>query len=203
MTTGHYICIMKRKILKEDIIKSGYDLFYDKGYGVTGISEITEKIGIPKGSFYNHFKSKEEFGIAVLDFYIISNIDYLVSSLLNEERSPLSNLKKFFKDFIEMQENVLQCSKGCLMGNIAMELADVNSNFQKKSKYGFDSVTKVFTKCLENSKVKNEIHAHLEVESIANFIVNSWQGASLRMKADKSTKPLRNFYNMIFNNLLK
>ncbi len=68
MTTGHYVCRLKRKIHKQDIIQSGYELFYDKGYGVTGISEITEKIGIPKGSFYNHFKSKEEFGIAVLDF---------------------------------------------------------------------------------------------------------------------------------------
>ena len=107
---------MKRKIHKEDIIQSGYDLFYEKGYGVTGISEITDRIGIPKGSFYNHFKSKEEFGVAVLDFYMNGNKENLSNALLNDDRSALANLKKFFLDFIEMQENVLFCSKGVLDG---------------------------------------------------------------------------------------
>jgi TetR/AcrR family transcriptional repressor of nem operon len=113
MTTGHYICSVKRKIHKQDIILSGYDLFYDKGYGVTGISEITERIGIPKGSFYNHFKSKEEFGIAVLDYYVKDNQEYLRMTLLNDKYSPLTNLRNFFENFIELQENVLHCSKGC------------------------------------------------------------------------------------------
>ncbi len=202
MTTGHYVCSVKRKIHKLDIIKSGYNLFYDKGYGVTGVSEITDKTGIPKGSFYNHFKSKEEFGIAVLDFYIVNNLNFLNNSLLNDDRSPLSNLKKFFRDVIEMQEKVLNCSKGCLMGNITMELADVNRNFQEKVCEGFDSATSIFTECLEKAININEIRRFNDVEMLARFIVNSWQGASLRMKADKSTKPLWDFYNMIFKRFL-
>ena len=203
MTTGHYICSVKRKIHKQDIIQSGYDLFYDKGYGVTGISEITERIGIPKGSFYNHFKSKEEFGVAVLDFYMSGNKEYLRNALLNNERSPLSNLKKFFTDFIEMQDNVLHCSKGCLMGNMTMELADVNETFQEKAKAGFENATGYFETCLENAKLQNEISEDTDVSLMANFIINSWQGAALRMKADKTIDSLWKFYNVIFDNLLK
>jgi len=203
MTTGHYVCIMKRKIYREDIIQSGYDLFYEKGYGVTGISEITEKIGIPKGSFYNHFKSKEEFGIAVLDYYLDSNQKYLKDVLLNKKNSPLTNLKKFFVNFIEIQENVYHSTRGCLMGNMTTELADVNSTFQEKIKTGFENATAVFETCLENAKELEEISREMDTHLVANFLINSWQGAMLRMKAEKTTDPLNNFYKAIFNQVIK
>ncbi|MCD4731364.1 MAG: TetR/AcrR family transcriptional regulator [Bacteroidales bacterium] len=194
---------MKRKIHKEDIIQSGYDLFYDKGYGVTGINEITARIGIPKGSFYNHFQSKEEFGIAVLDYYVNNNEKYLKKALLNEKNSPLTNLKKFFINFIEIQENVFHCTRGCLMGNMTTELADVNSSFQEKAKAGFENATAIFEICLENAKEQEEISRDLDTHQASNFLINSWQGAVLRMKAEKTTEPLNNFYKVIFNQVIK
>ena len=203
MTTGHYVCVVKRKIYKEDIIQSGYDLFYEKGYSVTGIKEITEKIDIPKGSFYNHFKSKEEFGIAVLDNYIQKNIAFLKQVLLNPEKSPINNLKQFFNDYIQLQEEELECSKGCLMANLTMELADVNQAFQFKTKQGFETVTTIFEDCLRNAKEVGEIDPKTDVKSLAAFIVNSWQGAALRMKADKSTDALKTFYQTLFSFIIK
>lgn len=194
---------MKRKINKEDIIQSGYDLFYEKGYGVTGINEITAKIGIPKGSFYNHFKSKEEFGITVLDYYLNSNQDLLKETLLNSKNSPLNNLKKFFVNFIEIQENVYHSTRGCLMGNMAIELADVNEIFQERTKAGFKNTTAIFETCLENAKELEEVSKDLDIPQTANFLINSWQGAMLRMKADKTTEPLNNFYKVIFNLVIK
>lgn len=202
MTTGHYICIVKRKIHKEDIIQSGYDLFYEKGYGVTGISEITERIGIPKGSFYNHFKSKEEFGVAVLDSYLNESETYLTEKLLNDERPALENLRKFYTDYIEMQENVLHCTKGCLMGNMTLELADVAESFQEKTGSGFTRLTSVFEACLDKAKDQGEINAETDTKKLARFIVSSWQGAGVRMKAEKTTAALKEFVEIIFNQLI-
>ena len=203
MTTGHYVCSMKRKIQKEDIIQSGYDLFYEKGYGITGVNEITAKIGIPKGSFYNHFKSKEEFGVAVLDYYLNSNQVLLKEVLLNNKNSPLTNLKKFFVNFIEIQENVYHSTRGCLMGNMTTELADVNTTFQEKTKVGFENAAAVFEACLENAKELEEVRRDLDTNQVANFLITSWQGAMLRMKAEKTTDPLNNFYKVIFNQVIK
>lgn len=203
MTTGHYVCRMKRKINKQDIIQSGHELFFEKGYGVTGISEITDRIGIPKGSFYNHFNSKEEFGIAVLDFYLNNNNNYLQDVLLNKNNSPLNNLKKFIVNFIEIQENVYHCTRGCLMGNMTTELADVNSTFQQKTKAGFDDATAIFETCLENAKELEEVSKDLDTNQTAIFLVNSWQGTLLRMKADKTIAPLNNFYKVVFNQIIK
>jgi len=194
---------MKRKINSQDIIQSGHDLFYEKGYGVTGISEITEKIGIPKGSFYNHFISKEEFGFAVLDYYLDNYQNHLKEVLLNKKNSPLTNLKKFFVNYIEIQENVYYGTRGCLLGNFATELADVNTLFQEKIKTGFENIISIFVTCLENAKELEEVNRDLDSIQVANFLFNSWQGAMLRMKAEKSTEPLNNFYKIIFNQVIK
>ncbi len=194
---------MKRKINKDDILQSGYDLFYEKGYGVTGVSEITGRIGIPKGSFYNHFKSKEDFGIAVLDYYMENNQNLLKSTLLDNKNSPLTNLKKFFVNFIELQENVYHSTRGCLMGNMTTELADINPTFQEKLKTGFENAIVIFETCLEDAKELEEVSKDLDTNQTANFLINSWQGAMLRMKAEKSTEPLNNFYKIIFNQVIK
>ena len=202
MPTGHYVCKMKKKIYREDIIQSGYELFYEKGYGATGINEITSKTGIPKGSFYNHFKNKEEFGIIVLDYYIKTDINYLKETILSKERTPLFNLKRYFKEYINKQENELDCSKGCLMGNLSMELADHELNIQKLSSSGFEYLSSIFNHCLRKAKLSGEISSETDTELLANFIVNGWQGAMLRMKADKSTKALKEFYKIIFDQLI-
>ena len=194
---------MKRKIHKQDIIQSGYDLFYKKGYGVTGISEITEKIGIPKGSFYNHFKSKEEFGIAVLEHYINESEKFLMDALLNDERPAINNLEKFYTDYIELQENVLHCTKGCLMGNLTMELADVAEKFQEKTKAGFEMSTAVFEACLDKAKEQGDVAPDTNTKKLARFLVSSWQGAGVRMKAEKTTDALHEFIDITFNKLIK
>lgn len=194
---------MKRKIHIEDILQSGYDLFYDKGYGVSGVNEITSRIGIPKGSFYNYFKSKEEFGIAVLDFYLSSNEDFLDKTLLNNKNSPITNLKKYFLSFIEIQENVYHSTRGCLLGNLTIELADVNPVFQEKTKIGFANAVAIIEQCLENAKDLEEVDRNMDTHQTANFLMNSWQGAMLRMKAEKTTEPLNNFYKVIFNQVIK
>lgn len=194
---------MKRKVYnKEDIIQAGYDLIYNKGYNATSIRDITSKLGIPTGSFYNHFESKEAFGEEVLNFYVKNNSDFLKNVLLDDSGSPLENLKKFFKDIIEVQDKVMKCTKACLLGNMTMELADVHEAFQSQFKSGFNEFTGYFETCLENARDKGEIKKDEDIKELATFIINSWYGALIRMKADKNIDALNNFYHFIFNKIL-
>ena len=57
------------KKTKDNILEKGLSLFEAKGYNATGIQEIADAAEIPKGSFYNYFSSKEDFGVAVINFY--------------------------------------------------------------------------------------------------------------------------------------
>ena len=79
---------MKRKIYREDIIEAGRSLMFANGYNHTGIKEITEKISIPKGSFYNHFSSKEEFGLEVVKEYMKNGLKVHRKNLLDKSKPP-------------------------------------------------------------------------------------------------------------------
>lgn len=52
---------------REIIIQTASELFYNKGYNLTGINEIIEQAAIAKATLYNHFKSKEDLCLAYLD----------------------------------------------------------------------------------------------------------------------------------------
>lgn len=86
MTNGHCICSMKRKIFRKDILKAGRDIMFLNGYNATGIKEITDSIEIPKGSFYNHFTSKEAFGLEVLQNYTDNGINWHKKSLIQTKK---------------------------------------------------------------------------------------------------------------------
>ncbi|MEA3087540.1 MAG: TetR/AcrR family transcriptional regulator, transcriptional repressor for nem operon, partial [Paraburkholderia sp.] len=54
---------------REKLLEAGVALFAETGYHGTGVKDIVERAGVPKGSFYNYFESKEAFGAAILDHY--------------------------------------------------------------------------------------------------------------------------------------
>jgi AcrR family transcriptional regulator len=72
-TTGHVARAMPRTAdptaVPERLLAAGLDLFLRQGYNGTGIQQSTDQAGVPKGSFYNHFASKEAFGAAIVDLY--------------------------------------------------------------------------------------------------------------------------------------
>ena len=54
---------------RDRIIETGAEIIHRKGFNHTGIQEILTAAGVPKGSFYNYFKSKDEFGLEVIDYF--------------------------------------------------------------------------------------------------------------------------------------
>lgn len=172
------------------------------GYNATGIKEITDKVNIPKGSFYNHFTNKEEFGIEVLKYYCSVGLVKLQDALINSEDSPMTRLDKFYTGIIDFQNEVLKCKLGCIMGNFSLELGDTNEAFRKILDVEFNEYESVFTQCLAEAQDIGEISKDLDINLVGSFLINSWHGAILRMKSTKTTKPLEDFKTFIFQQLL-
>lgn len=202
MTTGHYYCNVKRKIHKEDIIKTGLDLMFLNGYHHTGIKEITDSIQIPKGSFYNHFSSKEEFGLAVLQHYCDNGVTFHTNGLLTGTASPLTRMKAFYSGMIEGYVSDLDFKLGCVMGNFSQELGDTNERFRAVLDDEFNKCEQIIEQCLNEAKIAGEIHKDMDTKAMSAFILNSWHGALVRMKSTANKKPLDDFFNLIFNQLL-
>lgn len=192
---------MRRKILREDILNAGTMLMFSHGYNATGIKDITDEIEIPKGSFYNHFNNKEEFAIEVLENYIDNGILYHEQKLRERKFSPLKRLEKLYESMINGYKGQKNYKLGCLMGNLSSEMADVNSNFRRILERGFKRQEKVIQRCLDEAKEEGEIFADLDTKVVANFILNSWHGALIRMKSDGNASALDNFKNLTFKML--
>jgi len=192
--------------MKEDtrarLIAVGAKLVHEKGFNHTGVQEILQASGVPKGSFYFYFQSKEEFGMAVVDFFsqfIAAKMD----AHLNDGYLPhVERLKSFFDAMMEYFRHE-GCSLGCPVGNLAQELADLSDTFREKLKQALNTMEAKLVACLEAAIEANELAAGIDPYEAASFILNSWEGALTRMKTEKSLEPLVVFDKMIFGRLLQ
>ncbi|RNC84490.1 MAG: TetR family transcriptional regulator [Balneola sp.] len=171
------------------------------GYNATGIKDITNKVGIPKGSFYNHFSSKEEFGLEVLRNYMSNGLNIHKNHLLNTSKSPTQRIRDFYEGNIQEYKKVLEFKMGCMMGNFSTEMADVNESFRILLDQGFDEQEQVIIECLKEAQSQSEIDEQTDVELLGSSIINGWHGALVRMKASATAKPLEDFKKYFLANL--
>ena len=189
-----------KKNTKEHIIEIGMDLISKKGYGNVGLKEILEKSGVPKGSFYYYFKSKEDFGVHVVEQYSIDSTQLIKSYLLDTSRSPLERLMTFFKDTRDVYTQK-DFSEGCLLGNCSLELGDLNRNISNQVIIGMGQWQDLFEQCIREGQEDQSIANQTDAKVLADFIFNSWEGALLRMKVNKTITPINDFV-IVINQLL-
>ncbi len=175
---------------------------HKKGFNNTGIKEILDAAGVPKGSFYHYFKNKEDFGLNLLDYYAGFFVGK-AEDLMNDTGSPpVLRIKKLFDGFLGFFENK-GCEMGCPIGNLSQEMGDLNTAFREKLEEIFRMMRSPIEKMLHEAKQKGEISDLLDARDTADFIINSWEGAIVRMKVQKNPDPLILFDKMIFEGILK
>jgi len=193
---------MSRERTRDLLIEAGKKTFLEKGYNNSGIEAILQAAGVPKGSFYYYFESKEDFGLRVLDQFAACFDEQLDQTLGNASVPPLDRLRNYFESVFEKLGSD-QCRKGCLVGNLSQEMADHSEAFRARLEEIFESWVDRYAKCLQEAQVAGEIDSELDVRELAEFWLNSWQGAILRAKTMRSTAPLRTFLGVMFGNILQ
>ncbi|MFB9981980.1 TetR family transcriptional regulator C-terminal domain-containing protein [Mesorhizobium kowhaii] len=186
---------------RNNLVQAGLRMFHTGGYAATGIQGIVESVGVPKGSFYNHFASKEAFGVEVIDAYFARNQDKLRTMLCDADVAPLVRLEAYFDDRIEAFR-AAGFVKGCLLGNISAEVADHSALVREHLVKHFGSWSGFFETCLAQAQEEGVIGDQLPAALLARFVLNSWEGALLRMRAEKSDAPLIEFKQVVFGRLL-
>lgn len=186
---------------RSNLIEAGLRMFHTEGYAATGVQGIAESVGVPKGSFYNHFPSKEAFGAEVLDAYFDRNEGKLRNMLGDPKIAPLSRLEAYFDDRIEAFR-LAGFVKGCLLGNISAEIADHSAIMREHLADHFASWSKFFESCIAQAQQDGAVQSRLPAGLLARFVLNSWEGALLRMRAERSDQPLLEFKTVVFDVLL-
>ena len=192
---------MPKETTKLRILSEGARIIHQKGFNNTGIQEILDAADVPKGSFYFYFRNKDDFGLQLVDFYL-ELINSAAISQMSSEGNPIERLHNFFRYMREVAEQN-EFKGGCPIGNLAQEMADQKETFRIKVNEAFGRISESIAVCLEEAVNLKQLNSSLNPRETADFILNSWEGALLRMKAENSVRPLLVFENMIFNSLLK
>ncbi len=192
---------MKRIHNKEDIVQVGLDIVLSRGFNATGVEAILKQANIPKGSFYNFFSSKEEFGLEIIDKYVAER-GKLLSTIFRDESLPLlERIKKSFEILIENFEGN-DCFKGCLLGNLSLEMSDLSENVRQRLEQALQIWSGELSKLLLLAQKEETIPSDMNIEMLAENLVSSFQGALLRSKVKKSPQPLRDFIYLYFDRFL-
>ena len=193
---------MEGKDSKSRILRAGARIVLEKGFCDTGLAEVLEAAKVPKGSFYFHFKSKEDFGLQLVDTFAGTLKTARDTVLQDESLTGLERIREMFRRQTELFRKH-DFKGGCPIGNLSQEMGDRSPLFRKKLKQVFSELRKELADQLSQAREKGEMAAALDPEETADFILSSWQGALMQMKVAKSTAPFEIFERMIFERLLK
>jgi TetR/AcrR family transcriptional repressor of nem operon len=192
---------MKMTDTKAKILACGTELIALHGYNATGIDAVLKQAGVPKGSFYHYFGSKEEFGLAVIDNFAGRYAKIVDSFLLDESLTPLNRIRNYLEAGVHrFAQN--HCAKGCLLGNLGQELADQNERFRERLDEVFQVWKKQIATCVEEAQRNEELTKDLAPEVLAGFILSGLEGAILRAKVMKAPQPMHDLIATLFATVL-
>lgn len=181
---------------------AGMALLATQGYNATGIEAVIKRAGVPKGSFYHFFGSKEEFGLAVIEEFAGRFLSRLDVFLADPSATPLDRLRIFLQRGLErLTEH--HCTVGCLIGDLGQELAAQNERLRGRLDEILLSWRERFAVCISEAQQAGELPPSYDPHVIAGFILSGWEGAVLSAKVMKSPQPVQDFIDTIFSTVLK
>ncbi|MDQ7835877.1 MAG: TetR family transcriptional regulator C-terminal domain-containing protein [Humidesulfovibrio sp.] len=195
----------KKDDTRQRLLQAGAEIIHRQGYSGTGIQEVLSACGVPKGSFYHFFKSKEEFALAVLDFQAERLGASVAPLLADPARTPLERLSAFFDFFLGLYSDAASLPGicGCPIGNLVQELAPSNPAFRVRLDAIMSGLERLLAVQLREAQAQGELSPRLDPEEAARFIAASWQGAILRAKAAGDASPLQRCRDFVLNELLR
>ena len=179
----------------------GTELLTERGFQITGIDEVLKRVGVPKGSFYHYFKSKDHFGHAVIDNYEAYYAKKMDRIFGDTTQSPLQRLSNFT---VNAKNGMVKFDfrRGCLIGNLGQELAALDTQFRERLEGVLLSWEKRVADCLREAIDVGELAQDQDPQALSRFFWVGWEGAILRSKLMRSLQPIDQFTTIFFRSVL-
>ncbi len=183
------------------LLEVGAELIAQKSFSACGLAEILKAAGVPKGSFYHYFNSKEDFGVALIEKESAEHFERLRPILGDRRSSPLARLRSVFD---QGREDCLAHGpeRRCLIPKLALETAQLSPTVQAAVKCAYDQWTALLAGVIREGQSAGEIAPSQDPERLAKALVMFWEGATLRMQIDRSLQPVDDLIAFVFGSLL-
>jgi TetR/AcrR family transcriptional repressor of nem operon len=186
---------------KQRLLDAGMAMLLKHGYHDLGIQALLEATGTPKGSFYHHFKDKEDFALQVIHQYMGYVHAGLDACLGDESRPPLKRVRRFFE--LTLQNYRKEGYLGCLLGGLGQELSGVSEVFRRKVEGCFSEIAKRIAVCLDEARARGDIPAESNTRRMASLLVDCWEGAALRSRLRGNATPLTTMLDFYFETAVR
>ena len=174
---------------RQHLLDTGHRMMAEKGFTSVGLSEILQTAGVPKGSFYHYFKSKELYGQALLEDYFVG---YLADM---ERRLTLPGLSAYERlmDYWQGWQN--RCTleghgDECLVVKLSAEVADLSESMRLTLRDGAERIVARITMCLEEGRLDKSL-PDTDARQLAETLYQLWLGASLLNKLQRTGQSLQ------------
>lgn len=185
--------------VKHHILAAGERLIARKGFVGVGLAEILAEAGVPKGSFYHYFGSKERFGEELLGVYVQTYLARLDAVLAPGGGPARARLMRYFDDWQhgQCEASPARCSSDdvsgkCLIVKLSAEVADISEGMRSALRQGTDQVVARLAACLDEARAEGSVPAGLDAQATALSLYQLWLGASLLAKLRRDNSPFSN-----------
>ncbi len=188
---------LKHEVKADALLEKGMALLWSKGYNATSVNDIVNAAGVPKGSFYFYFESKEDFVIKSIEMYFEAQFGPAREILGNKEVSAKERLLAFHNYRYEVLKNEMDFKMGCLACNIGNEMAEHNENIRNAILKKETIVQREITEVVMEAQEDGDVNPDLNAADLVAFFEDAGKGAMTTMKEMKSSYPIDNFVNMV------
>lgn len=189
---------MARPNVRELIVEAGMKCLIEKGFNGVGVQEITSAAGVPKGSFYNHFESKEALGAEIVERYSVAPRRAI---LRDKSVPPLERLRRHFDATIKIFTDA-NFERGCLLGNFSAELSGQSDMIRDSLAGTYSRWTEDFEIAIADAQAEGAIKSKISAKELAAFLLDAFEGALLRARVEKDAGPLNRVVEFAFKQLL-
>jgi TetR/AcrR family transcriptional repressor of nem operon len=178
--------------VRRRLLSAGLDLVHSRGFAASGVKDITDAAGVPKGSFYAYFPSKESLAAAILEHYW-SDIEMRLLPILDAEGPAQERIKRFFHALADEHE-AGDFLLGCLVGKLSLELGGSSEPVRDELLRILDRWDEALTKCVRSGqRSPGDVRDDLDAAELASLLLEAWEGAALRGKLTRSRIPYERF----------
>lgn len=174
---------------RDHLLATGTDIILGKGFAAAGLAEILGAAGVPKGSFYHYFDSKEGYGVALLERYFaesLARIDRLLADRMLDGRSKLEH---YFAGWAAEPGQADSCGNRCLAVKLSGEVCDLSDDMRRALEAGMGRVTERLAAIIVLGRADGSIAAGPEAAQLAGALYQLWLGSALIAKVRHSAEP--------------
>jgi len=180
----------------QKLLEQGMAMLLQRGYNDMGVTALLEATQIPKGSFYHHFSSKEDFALQVIDVYMTEVHKGLDHFLGDKSVPPLKRVRGFFEGTVQKYRG--EGYLGCLLGGLGQELSGVSETFRLKVEECFNLIAGRIAVVLQEAIDDGDLAKGTDPQKMAELLVNCWEGAALRTRLRRDPAPLMEMLDFYF-----